>query len=659
MRGRPSRAVCLLCAAALTAVVGLRAVASLLAAEAGPQVQIMPVSDVRAGMQGYGLTAFQGTAPEKFGVEVLGVLKGAFAKGDLVLVRMSGPVLDEAGIISGMSGSPVYVDGKLLGAVAYGWRYTKVPLAGITPAEDMMRVQEMDRRTAAGRRAAAKERAREAFLAGSRDVARLLTSGERGPAFSAQVRRGLLAMAVPPSLAAPDYEPQAYPPAVGRMLPQGVDPRIRPLPIPIAVAGMGTEAGSLLSLLPEGAFIPVQAAAPFAAPASALTAASAASADAKLEPGVPVGAALVTGDLDLSAVGTLTWTEGNRALAFGHPMFGSGETDIPLAIGEVQAIVPSLANSFKLTNIGKVVGRITEDREPAIMARLGEQAPTFPCKVRIRGAVNEEYNYRVAGYWTVAPLMATIAIAESSGRWEGSENRYTLKARAEISIEGRQKPLVLENVYTDSSTVPPALDLVMMPVENLLLNSYQELKIQSLNYDLEVTSGFEAALIRSAWADRVRARPGTDVTVYVRLRQYRGDESVKRLQVHIPETAKPGSEVTVLVCDAATQRMTKQSLDPGFFEPKDLESLVRALSEVEPNRNLFLRVSVLQNGLRYGGEAMPALPPSAMSVLEYAETGDQAQPLRTDYVTSVETPWVLEGAAQVSVFIEEPRPYSP
>jgi len=615
----------------------------------------MPTSEVKPGMTGYCLTSLQGVRPEKLPVEVLGVMPGAFPKSDVILIRLGGPVMNETGVIAGMSGSPVYVGDKLLGAVALGWRFCKAPLAGVTPAQQMMKVRQIDLEAGAKETAAAKDYARQTLRARTQELAKLLASPDRSLEAEARIRKAVLEMAVPPSLEAfATCSADNLPPAVRGLLPDGVEPALRPLPIPIAVSG--TAGGALLSSLTGGGFMLVQA----AAPATLAPAADGAAMDElKLEPGMPVGAALVTGDMEISGMGTLTWIGGGRALAFGHPLLGLGDTNIPLAVGEVRTIVPSLNNSFRLTATGPIIGRITQDREAAILARIGEKAPTFPCKVRVSGAVNDEYNYRIAGYWAIAPMLASIAVAQSSARWEGTGSRYTLKARAQIALSGRKEPLVLQNIYASNSVVPPALELVLMPAQALLTNPHQEVQIEGLTYDLEVTRGFEAALIESAWADRVKARPGDDVTVYVRLRQFRGEETIEKIQVQIPDTAKPGTQVTIRLCDATVNRMLQRSMDPGFFEPPDLDGLINILSMEESNRSLVVRTSIVQQGVRYAGGPMPALPPSALRILEYGEMGGQSAPLTTDTIKSVETPWVLEGSLSLSLAIEEPRPFTP
>ena len=615
--------------------------------------QIIPVSEIKAGMTGYGLTCLESSRPQKFQVEVLGNLRGWTPKGDVILIRMSGPVIDDCGVISGMSGSPIYIEGKLAGAVAYGWRYCKIPLAGVTPAGEMMRVQEIQARAGQEQKKAAREVTRHALRNRSRELARLLTSGPRTEESNARLRQSVLRMAGPATLRAPQlsFGPHAVPPTVSSLLPGGVGQELRPLLIPMAINGLSSAGAPLLSLLDGTGFMPVQGA--------AIAARGAPEEEVILEPGVTVGAAFVCGDMDIAGMGTLTWIEGDNAVAFGHPMFGSGETDIPLAVGHVQTIVPSIYSSFKLASTGKLVGRITQDRSSGVLAKIGEKAPMFPCKVRVRGTVDDQYSYQVAGYWETAPLFTLYALADSSARWEGLGNRYFLKAKATISFSGQEEPLIQENVYNSYSVVPPSMDLVVIPMEELLLNPYREVEIEGIDYELEVQPGFQAALIESVWADRVMAEPGSEVTVYVRLLEFRGERLTKKLKLQVPETARPGSRVDILVCDALADRMIRRGMDPGSFAPPNFESLLDYLKETESNKSLILRASFVERGVRYDGDAMPSLPPSALSILQFKGSGGQTTPLVTDTRETVETPWVLEGAQSLSIIIKERDPYNP
>ncbi|MGD2174521.1 MAG: hypothetical protein PVJ27_03885, partial [Candidatus Brocadiaceae bacterium] len=428
----------------------------------------------------------------------------------------------------------------------------------------------------------------------------------------------------------------------------GTVAEFEPLPIPLNIGGGPPGPGLMRSALAGGALMPVQAAA----------AGAAGSDEVKLAPGVPVGALLVSGDMEVSGMGTVTWVDGDRVAAFGHPLFGAGDVDLPLILGRAQTVVPSIYRSFRLSTAERVIGRIIQDRDSGVVGRLGETAPMFPCRVRVSGPVEEQYDYQVAGFWQTAPLFTFYAVAASSARWQGQGGRYTLEAKAEIALKDRPEPLVLRNVFVGRSALLPSFQLVDLPLSALLTNPFKEVEVESVDYGLNIREGFEAAVIESVTADRLRAEPGTEVTLLVTLRKWRGDEVTEEVGLSIPETARPGTDVEVLVCDAVTSTMVDARLDPGFFAPMSFEHLVDMLERIESNRNLVVRASFVEQGLRYAGEPLPTLPTSALNILQFGGAGRVRQ-LISDQLEAVPTPYVLTGSQTVTIRIVEPEPYNP
>ncbi len=605
---------------------------------------IMPLDDVKPGMKGYGVSALIGPEPQQFQVEVLAVIRGWFPKGSIILARMSGPVVDEAGIISGMSGSPVFIEDKLIGAVAYGWAYTKIPLAGLTPAEEMLKVQQVDRQAQEPPPAPARAEAVRVTRRRMAELASLLTSRDRELGPDGARTQTLVRTALPPLLSDRSPGPRRVRlPGEG-----GIVGEIEPLPIPLAVSGAGFQMEEMLGALRGTGLMPVQAAAD-AGPALE---------EVKLQPGAPVGALLVGGDMDLSGMGTLTWIDGDNVAAFGHPLFGAGDVDLPLVLGRAQVVVPSVYRSFRLSSAERIIGRIVQDRDAAIVGRLGEEAPTFPLTVTVGGEVGDHYDYTVAGWWQTAPFFTYLTCMYSSTRWQGVGNPYMLAAEAKIAIEGREEPLMLANEFASYDVSSPAFELVWFPLSALLLNQFQEVEIKSVDYRIDVKEGFQLALIETLRADRYQAEPGSDVTLYVGLREWQGEQVVRKVPLHVPETARPGTQFQVLVCDALTNLSIEADLDPGFFAPQSFEQLLDVLARIEPNRNMVVRASFVEEGVRYAGEPLPALPPSALGIIEYSGAGEATQ-LISDRVKAAATPWVLEGSQMVTIMIEAPPPHKP
>jgi len=612
------------------------------------EVKIMPASQVRAGMRGYGLTTLDRGEVERFEVEVLGVVRGWYPKADVILIKMSGRLIDEAGVISGMSGSPIYIDDRLVGAVAYGWQFCQIPLAGVTPAEEMLRVEKLDREDKPSTDAKRKARLRNDLRQRAKELAQLLDRPE-GDALSAEaVNRHVLRVAVnlPWQRTGCCWETDEMQRDVRASISGILQSPLRPLPLPLSVTGLdGRSAEAVLPLLRQSGFFPVQASAR----------ARARGPEPPLAPGVPVGAVLIRGDMDISAMGTLTSVVGRRVVAFGHPMFGSGRIDLPLALGRVQAVVPSRMRSFRISSAGGIIGRITQDRQSAIVGRLGEVSGMFPCKVNVRGAVQESYDFSIASYWELCPLLTLMAISESVARTEGMGNPCTLTAESEIRIKGHRKPLVLRNVYVSFLPEMPALRLAAFPLEALMFNEFKEVEVQSITFNLDVREGFQAAKIESLTLSHRELEPGQTLTLSVGLREFQGAEVLKRIDLKIPEDAQPGTRAEILVCDATRSFGIRMGQDPGLFDPRDFDSLLESLSYVEQNTNLMVHASFLRRGLRYEGQAMPQLPPSALSMLQFSSEVGKVTPLVRDVRVAIQTPWVVQGAQRASIVIREPE----
>jgi len=606
--------------------------------------QIMRVSEVRAGMSGYGLTTFKGSEVERFEVEVLGVLEGWAPRGSVVLIRMTSPVLAETGTIAGMSGSPVYIDGKLLGAVAYGFYFCKVPIAGVTPVEEMIVARDIDLAAAS----AARGSRRASYRKTVRERSAAVLEGLRGGRLSSReaLAEALGRMVVPLAPRGPrTWRAEELPGRVRDLLPAAGGATMAPLPIPLGVGGAGADRyGAMARLAALGGFVPVRA----------VSAGGEEAPPPRIEPGMPVGAIWISGDLDISSLGTLTMIDGDRVLAFGHSMLGTGESDFPLAAGSVEAVVPSAEHSFRLSAPGRVIGRLTQDRDSAIVGRLGEEAPMFPCTVRLAGVVDETFRYKIAAYWAMAPFLTFYATGLSAERWEGIENLFTVKATSRIRLEGRPEPIVLSNTYAAFTPMAPALELVWLPLEALMLNPFQEVLVADVEVDLEVQQGFRTARIEGLRVGRREVRPGEALELWVTLREFQGQEHVKRIELPVPEDARPGTDVSILVCDALTSLMAQMSADPGFFSPRDFEGLIASIQRLPSSTDLHVHASVVKQGVRYKGVAMPRLPASVTSMLTFGTETGLALPLLEDVSMSAPTPWVVEGLAEASVRILHP-----
>jgi len=623
----------------------LLCVAGLHAAEPA-QTPIMPSSELQRGMEGYGLSTFAPGAPQKFSFKVLSVVQGWWPKGEIILIEMTGPVVDQARIISGMSGSPVYItdDGvdKLIGAVAYGWSFPKTGLAGVQPIEQMLKVAKIGRAERVKTATGAKAARRRAMRSRHEKLAGLLAAPRVTPEQTAGFDAKLLHMMAPAYPAVPALGKP--PTSVAQILPRDGG-WMRPLPLPVAVGGRPVNLAAAL----QAGRPPVMGAAA-AAPRGVQ--------GEPLRPGSPINVVYVAGDIDIAASGTVTWTRGDELLAFGHPDAQLGASNYPLAQGHVDAVVASVASSFRLASTGKIVGRLVQDRASGIWGRTDKPAPMFPLKVRVGGANPDVYNYQVAAWWPSAGWWTFLAAALSAMRLEGLGHPAMITADCAINVKGRKAPLKLRNTYFTYELYYPLYDLLESPLSALTANAFEEIEIEGVTVSIDIDRDVEFAVVETVVPQRTEPAPGEDLVLRVSLRHYRGERQMRGkltsrdVTLKIPADVRPGSRVRIVACSAGVSRQLDYSLDPGFYAPKDLDALIDVLGRMEPNRNLVLRADFTRAGLRYDGAAMPALPPSTMGVLLSGRTAVEKSPLIVDRKTSEATPWVLQGSAATSVRIK-------
>jgi len=299
----------------------------------------MKLADVKPGMKGYALTVFHGTKPEPFDIKVVAILKQFLPKQDVILIRAEDPRVEHSGIVSGMSGSPVYIDGKLVGAIAYAWAFAKEPLGGVTPIENMLAERSRPRRRSPDHP----------------EIAQADLPAEPGEA------RGL------PTLAGGGT---------------GTEPRLVRASVPLSLSGFTARTFAELTdeLRPVG-LVPVQAGGGGGRGTSA-----AASGPGRVEPGSAIGVELVRGDMNMVGTGTVTWTDGQTILAFGHPMFGIGEVYLPMVDAEIHTFMPSMAQSFKMSSPLHEVGVLMQDRSSCIVGSMEAHTSMMPVEVRVTGA---------------------------------------------------------------------------------------------------------------------------------------------------------------------------------------------------------------------------------------------------------------------------------
>ncbi|MBI4179055.1 hypothetical protein HY522_06520 [bacterium] len=408
-------------------------------------------------MRGYGLTTFRGTAPESFVVEAVGVLKNSFPKQDLVIVHMDDPKLVESNIVAGMSGSPIYFEGRLLGALAYGPLFPKKAIGYVTPIQNML--SELDR-------PAEPDPPR-------RRLSMRAPAGDHGPGPYRETRAGMV-----------------------------------PVESPLSVSGFS---GARLKLIEDWfapfGLVPVASGAASGDPTAGPT---------RFVPGASIGVQLMTGDKSMTAVGTVTHVDGKgRVLAFGHPFLNIGQTAMPAATVRIHMHMPSVARSYVLASPIRSLGSMVQDRQPAILIDPNRMSPMVPVSVSVENAVTgrrEEYRYRVIRESVLTPMLTFFGLAESIDVAEGQALRdrvYDIQSR--ISLAGRADPI-------DLSDVTPSAYKTLFDLMSLLENNIEEAVPVGFDFNVKISNASKIAWIIGARAADRRFGPSDRVPVTVRLR---------------------------------------------------------------------------------------------------------------------------------------------
>lgn len=532
-------------------------------AAAGGSPDLLPADQVRRGMRGYGLTVFQGTTIEKFQVEILGVLYKTGAGSDLILARLSGGPLKQTGMIAGMSGSPVYVNGKLIGAVAYAWGFAKSTIAGITPIKEMLRIFRYDRSHT------------------------LPPFKMQGPGRTLLNDRQL------------GYRGSHF----------------RPVATPLVFSGINP---SLFSLLEERyskmGFLPLLG----GEAGKAINA----RAGTRLQPGSAVGVQLVGGDISMTGVGTVTWVGKQGILAFGHPMMQRGPCSFPMTTAWVHTLMPSLQLSFKMSSPLSVVGAIDQDRRTGIAGRLGKRAATIPVRLQLASSKGKAaFNFTVirdellfANLFGTVVLNTLINHSALYGR-ASYRIRYAFTLRDQKN--GKRYPVRIKDTYATFMNAKGYLNSLVKLLGNLnqvLFNPYRPVRLEGIEVAVEAVPRIQAIEITDLRCDKKKVQPGETVTLRLQLRPFQGKPFWRKLSLTVPRNAQNG-KIFFVASSALHERFFDRFFASGRYQPANLEQTVRLLNMNHNSGDLVIWSELAQKGLIVDGTEYPNLPDSMYKLL--------------------------------------------
>jgi len=573
------------------------------------QSKTFPVSELKPGMVATGRTVFQGDQLEEFKAHILGVLHNSIGpRRDLILARLEGGPLANTGVIAGMSGSPVYIDGRLVGAVSYSLgEFAKEPLAGITPIEEMI----ADATLPDGQRRAQVAPA-------------LLTLPVTQEGLRDSLRQAF-------SWARPFAESPADVSVIGtNTVNAGIATLLRPISTPISFSGFDARAiDPLVSAFRDLGFMPVLAGAAQLGSQSSTASAPSASSSAPLRPGDPIGVALMNGDLQVGATGTVTEVDGNRVYAFGHPFYGLGPTQFPMTRAHVITVLPSLSSSMKIASTGDVIGIVQQDRATTIAGTLGPGPSMIPISLTLNSerGTRKNFSIGIVNDQLFTPLLAYVAILNTLTSYERQNGvgTYTLKGAARVK---NHSDVAFEDLFTGDQPSTYAAASVVAPLNVLLRNAFEAVQFEGLNLEIEASETPRSATLERVWIDGTKAKPGAPVNLRILLRTYRGEEVTQSLPVQIPANAR--GTVSIMVADAARlSQFEARELQVQPLQTTGVPQMIRVLNSARKNNRLYVRLVTRDGGAVVKGEPLAALPSSVLAVMESDRNGGSFRPLQS------------------------------
>lgn len=617
---------------------------------------------IQPGMKGYGLTVMHGAEIQRFEIEVIDVVKNFSPGNNAILVRCSGLGLEKSGIIAGMSGSPVYINDKMIGAIAYGWDLSKDPIGGVQPIRQMLNIPLVAPTTGETKGAS------KAGVWGNKPLwtqpGTMTDAAWKNPNWrpllTHMMPQGLANQHLPEPNGGLPYSPTEINLASGKGL--------RPLASPLMTSGLSAASLAYLNstLAPLG-LIPVNAGAGVGMGGSgnneggvagsmegkSIGGAGRLKPDAiKLEPGSALAITLMSGDMDLSGIGTVTEVADGHIWAFGHAMFAEGPNELPISTGYIYTIMPNLSQSFKMGTSFSPAGQLVTDEQTGIVGRFGKGPDLVPVTIAVKstdGSVNHTYQYQMVMHPRLSVALMNVALNESVMAQRTMPPKFTGHITGEIKFN--QGSLKVDTIGTTHTL---SLNDFLMATSMLLDNKYQNLKLEKLQLNVAVDPVDRSAQIKSVHLARTVVTPGSDLVAKVVLELYKDKTTELQVKIKVPEET-PDGQYTLLIGSAEEALSHEESMYPKRFAPEDIDSLKSALQRLlsYSNHQLYARLTLNSTGASEGRVEMPNLPESRKALYLEAHQRKSA-PVYTVVGREIPTDYVItQGGETISITVDK------
>jgi hypothetical protein len=577
-------------------------------------VTILPLDQVKPGMKGKGKTVFKENKIEEFDVEILDILYNIAPKRNIILAKLKGSIVDNAGVIQGMSGSPVYVGGKLIGAVAYSFGdFAKEPIAGITPIGEMLSVSR-------------EETPKSSF----------------SPQIPFKVNLSLDELF---EINKEFLLPKSSFVSEGQTL--------APLSIPLVFSGFSSSAFERAKM-----FFSAMGFSPVRGGPSGQTPQKISSLDLDLNEGDPVAVQLVRGDMDMSAVGTVTHVDGNKVFAFGHSVYNLGKVDYVMSKARVLTVVPRLSTSFKIASTEALVGSFSQDRIPGLFGEIGKMPKLVPINVQMTDTKGNIKNFKIelVNDKILTPALVNLSLASVLSSEERAIGDLSLDLKGDIYLENGMS-VHIEDLFSGSFNVPGTnlSNLLAAVVYFLINNEFKELGVHRIDVSVHASEEAKFSYLEKVWLDKYEALPGERIRIKVYHRTFRGATMLQEVGIIAPHLPS-GSEFHLVIGDAASMAQVEMGqYKRGTFQPRSLNQLVRVLNNLRKNNRIYFKIIASKPGLFLKGEEMPNLPPTMKSMFSSPRAAASAPTeLNKSTLSEYQLPlrYVFKGAVMIPIKIK-------
>lgn len=585
----------------------------------------MALEEIKPGMRGIGKTVFYGERVEEFGIEVVDVMKNIYPQRNIIIVRLTGEKAERMGVVSGMSGSPVYINNKLVGALAMRFgEFQKEPIAGVTPFSELIQVAEQEN-----------ERNETTFSSAS-----LLHDYLQGILIDADNNFWSNIL---------QKNPTATPFAVASM---------RQIESPMILSGF--------SELVLSQFSPVLSSFGFVPTVGGASEIDTFQTSAEIEPGSAISQVFISGDLSIDATGTLTAVEGSKILAFGHYIFNLGPTNLPMARSHILVTIPSLLGSNKMATAKEIIGVVRQDRLTGIYGEIGRQPTWIPVHLELQYERKKPvfFTFRLASDPAVnnlMPFFLRTALFQAMVAGKLGADPCTVQIVGEIKLSDSSK-VNIEDFFSyeerlgflgAGSDVARAADIVARIVGALQVNDFVTPAISGIDLTTRMRSGENLCRIESMRLDRLEANPGDSLTLTIQLRQTDGNKSTYHRKLHLPTNLQT-KNISIFAGGAAALTLNELQSNPDKFRPSSFSQLLSILENRRRTNILYIQIREPAAGMTVNGQELNALPPSILDVMD-GRSGEKFLRERLLFEDVVNTQHEITGLKRISLRIIQPK----